>query len=693
MKITTGVILLLVMTLNSTRAQVENWNEIVKDTKVAVKYFSPIESDSFSLINPQGTQENKLRIIKDYSDKNINVELIFKKYPTHLELFGEILNQQKEDLCFTLKIIFPSKGIKNIVWSYDLDSSVIVNDKRIVYSNYVNAKSIIPPAGAFNTDSISNGGYGDNVGEGTMSFYPFASINSEKVGLGWGVDMGMPVVFRLSYDSEDGMDSEFDFALSKHTKKFPNRTFFKLLLFEFNPAWKMRSALEKYYQLQPEYFKRRVTKEGIWLPFASLYKIKGWEDFGFAFHETNWRSKDNGLHPPLSSIDAGKLAHVLTFQYTEPWEEEIPIPKLDLTYDEVVGKDIISYDHTKYLETSAAYDKYDKFITRKLETPWFPTGWAVSINTNTDPDIKGFNRFDYVSKTEIDPAIEMNVDGIYFDCLEWNWQYDLNYNRNHFEYTDYPLTFSSSIEKPRPVIWSYASDYEFICKVADEMHLKGKYVMGNSFYWIPFSAGKLDLFGSELSWYDSTDTNLARLEFLRAMAYQKPAVFLLNVGLGDKVFTQPPYDGYKIYFEKMLFYGFFPSFFSEDASNNIYWADSAKYNTGRPFFKKYIPLIREISQAGWQPITNAVTDQKGLKIERFGNNESSYIYFTLYNPSDNNLNSVISTNLKDLKVNNIISIDEMIGRKNVKYIRNGDDIQFKIQIDKLSASLIRITKN
>ena len=144
------------MTLNSTRAQVENWNEIVKDTKVAVKYFSPIESDSFSLINPQGTQENKLRIIKDYSDKNINVELIFKKYPTHLELFGEILNQQKEDLCITLKIIFPSKGIKNIVWSYDLDSSVIVNDKRIVYSNYVNAKSIIPPAGAFNTDSISN---------------------------------------------------------------------------------------------------------------------------------------------------------------------------------------------------------------------------------------------------------------------------------------------------------------------------------------------------------------------------------------------------------------------------------------------------------------------------------------------------------------------------------------------------------
>ncbi len=692
MKIISYISLLLLLNAYSVNAQANNWLEIIKETKVAVKYFSPIKSESFSIINVKDTQENELCFIKEFSDEDINVKLTFKKYNSHLELFGEVQNLEKEDLCLTLKLIFPLTGIKNIVWSYDLDSSITVKSNNKIYSNFVDAKTIIPPAGAFNTDSTSNGGYGDKVGTGHMSFFPLASILSDKGGLGWGVGMGIPVVFRLSYDSELGMISEFDFAVSKETKKFPNRAFFKLLLFEFDPVWKMRSALEKYYQLQPEYFKRRVTQEGIWLPFAPLYKIEGWKDFGFAFHETNWRSNDNGLTPSVSSIEAGKLANILTFQYTEPWEEEIPIPKLDLTYEEVVSKDIVSQDHSQYIETSAALDKENKLITRKLETPWFPTGWAVSVNTNTDPDIKGFNRFDYVTKTEINPAIEMNVDGIYFDCLEWNWQYDMNYNRKHFEYTDYPLTFSSSLKKPRPVIWCYSSDYEFINKIADEMHKKGKLVMGNSFYWIPFSAGKLDLFGSELNWYDSVDTRLTRLQFLRAMAFQKPAVFLLNVGLGDKAFTQPPYDGYRIYFEKMLFYGFFPSFFSEDASNNIYWEDSVKYNVGRPFFKKYIPLIKEIAQAGWQPIPYARINNKEIKLERFTNKDSNSVYFTLYNSNAKDIQSTVTFNLKDLKINKVLSIDEMIGKKKIKYEKSDHSIRIKLKVNGRSASLLRVNK-
>ena len=92
------------------------------------------------------------------------------------------------------------------------------------------------------------------------------------------------------------MISEFDLAISKETKKFPGRTFFKLFLFEYKHDWNMRAALEKYYKIQPEYFKKRVTNEGIWLPFTSLHTIKDYKDFGFAFHETSWPSKDHGLN-------------------------------------------------------------------------------------------------------------------------------------------------------------------------------------------------------------------------------------------------------------------------------------------------------------------------------------------------------------------------------------------------------------
>ena len=258
-------------------------------------------------------------------------------------------------------------------------------------------------------------------------------------------------------------------------------------------------------------------------------------------------------------------------------------------YDNVTAKETITGERAEFIQVSAARDKEDKLIARKLETPWFQTGWAVSINTNPDPDLKGFNRYDAVCKREIYPALAMDVDGIYFDCLEWHWQYDLNYNRAHFPYTDYPLTFSTSLDQPRPVIWSYASQYEFIDKIAGEMHQQGKFVMGNTFCWIPFAAGILDVLGTEVSWYIEADTKETRLQYLRAMANQKPVVFLLNEGLDDTVFTHYPHAGYGRYFDRMLSYGFFPSFFSTDASNNIYWADSSKYNQGRPYFARIHP--------------------------------------------------------------------------------------------------------
>jgi hypothetical protein len=597
-----------------------------------------------------------------------------------------------ENLCFTLKVIFPAENLKNVVWSYDLDSAVITSGSTKLFSNYVETKTIVPPAGAFNTGINNNGGYGDNVGTGKMSFYPAASISTGNSGYGWGIDMGIPVVYRLAYNPDEGMLSEFDLAISKETKKFPGRSYFKLLLFQFNPEWNLRAALDVYYRFQPEYFKRRVTQEGIWLPFAPLYKIKDWKDFGFGFHETNWNSEDEGLGIHKSSVEAGKLANVLTFQYTEPWEEEIPITKNDSTYEQVTGNQTITEKNAEYFLTSASLDKNNKYIARKLETPWFTSGWSVSINTNTDPDIEGFNRYNYLRGTDIDPALKMNIDGIYFDCLEWNWQYDLNYNTKHFKYTDFPLTFSSSLEKPRPVIWCYSTDYKFIRKIAEEMHEQGKYVMGNTFYWIPFSAGVLDLFGSELSWYDKIDTKLDRLEYLRAMAYQKPAVFLLNVGLSDKAFTKAPYDGYKTYFEKMLFYGFFPSFFSEDASNNIYWADSGKYNQGRPFFKKYIPLIKEIALAGWQPVSFAKTDNKSVKLERFGSIDDSSIYFTLYNTTTNTISTTVTLYTDNLKINRNVNIEELIDGEKLDFIKNEDMVKINLSINGNSARLIKLIK-
>jgi hypothetical protein len=93
-------------------------------------------------------------------------------------------------------------------------------------------------------------------------------------------------------------------------------------------------------------------------------------------------------------------------------------------------------------------------------------------------------------------------------------------------------------------------------------------------------------------------------------------------------------------------YGFFPSFFSEDASSDPYWQDSIKVERGRPFFRKYIPVIKQLSQAGWQPVTYATAGLNSIRIERFGDQQK--IFFTIRNNGSSDSDCIVSLNLEAL---------------------------------------------
>jgi hypothetical protein len=205
-------------------------------------------------------------------------------------------------------------------------------------------------------------------------------------------------------------------------------------------------------------------------------------------------------------------------------------------------------------------------------------------------------------------------------------------------------------------------------KIADEMHSQGKLAMGNGHSWNPFAAANLDLFGAELSWYSSDDHNIDALDFKRAISFQKPIVFLLNEGMNDKAFTDAPYKGYEIYFEKMMAYGFFPSFFSVDASSDPYWQDKQKIENGRPFFKKYIPIIKQIAEAGWEPVTAASANSQSIRIERFGHTNN--IFFTLRNNGNQDVSCIVKLNLSELGISEEFALFEMVDGQPVKSERN-----------------------
>ena len=638
-----------------------NAQKMTAKPAVKIEYSDPVIKTSGVvelLLSSQTISSNVRTSIYKNLTYQVVIHEIDRKYCT--EVNGEIENLTEKNSCLTLRVIFPLKGEKWI-WYSGLDKSVEMNDGSF-YTDTVSIRTTVPPAGAFNGKDLTTGGYGDAVGQGTMSYYPLCAVSTDNSGTGIGVDMSLPVVYRLIGEKNRGVIAEFDLATSPLTKKFPNRAFFKMSKFEFDAGWGMRGALKVYYSIYDEAFKKRVVNEGIWLPFTAMRSIPGWEDFGFAFHETSWGSSDTKDGKKIPHILSDKGTGVLSFQYTEPWDVQLPIKTKTIPYDSLVSDKMISVRHKTYLDVSATKDKNGLWQTRRLETPWFSTGWAVSITTNCDPDLPGFNRYHYVLQSEITPSLKMNVDGIYFDSMEWNWHHDLNYNEDHFEYTDYPLTFSSAVGTP--AIWHFVSEFEFMKKISDEMHSQGKLAMGNGHGWNPFAASNLDLFGAELSWYSSGDHNVAALDFKRAISYQKPIVFLLNEGLNDKAFTEAPYPGYEIYFEKMMAYGFFPSFFSVDASNDPYWQDMKKIENGRPFFKKYIPIIREISGAGWEPVTAATVSTQEVRVERFG--KSDKFYFTVRNNSSKDASCNLELDLKDLGITTGFAAYEMVYGKRLQ---------------------------
>ena len=63
-----------------------------------------------------------------------------------------------------------------------------------------------------------------------------------------------------------------------------------------------------------------------------------------------------------------------------------------------------------------------------------------------------------------------------------------------------------------------------------------------------------------------------------------------------------------------------------------YWNNPLRVARDRPTYRRYLPLLREIAQAGWRPLTLARSNRQDRWVERFGEGET--VYLTLLNAGD-----------------------------------------------------------
>lgn len=449
-------------------------------------------------------------------------------------------------------------------------------------------------------------------GCGPYSVYPLSSVvipDSAAVSLA--VPMHPPRPFRIGYDTSEGLAIEWDLALSSLPEQFPRAADFHALIYRHDPRWGFRSAVQRYYDLFPEYFEVRVPKFGNWY-YADLSALADPEDFGLAYNEY--------IQP--GSAEHDHTIGNLVFGYTEPWgwwgwalglrpAEDDPQPG----YEEMLatlrrvaaeedlleqpGQNRAKVAHTiinsGFHDRDGRYRLMQKYVARWGGYNWMlnPSPWAVEEGL--------LSRFSGTYEWEIERKLGWGADGIYLDSITRSWCGVGNYREEHMRRSRHPLTFSSL--DAEPVQLGLTAHYEFAQHVSEDLHGRGKLLMANIFphLWVFFNH-LLDVMGHEVWGADNLD--LMRAE--RTLAYHKPYCWLMQQG---EEFGRP--EDRERWMQAAMLYAIMPNVVGGAK-------EPERYERWRSLYRTYMPTIIALAEAGWEPVTHARTEPEAVLVERFG---------------------------------------------------------------------------
>ncbi len=628
----------------------------------------------------------------------LSLESSFTAAKDHLAIEGRVTDTTGRDRAITLLFALPLDAT-GWQWGEDARRSRVIGGTA-EFANTINLRcgangkmSLYPLAAIWNETGVrpsSGAATSASRGASEVSSPPGdpglsapedgRTPGTRPAGLALALDMDHPAQYRLVYHAGTRQFFiAYDFGLTKDTAKFPSSAGFRFVLYRFDPRWGFRAALQKYYDLFPQHFTKRVTCEGVWMPFTDIAKVPGFDDFGFAFQEGA---------PNVAFDDQHGIA---SFVYVEPMSHWLAMPReVPRTYDSALSllhKDLAGARGKEPAEMAAAtltsgIEEADgHYFLHLVKAPWCDGG---VFSLNPDPDIATTPHLPFtkamVMQQSIAAAFKKNepkpgpplhqlstinsqllpsagLDGVYLDSLEMS-SGELNYRRDHFRTASVPLVFD---REGRPCQLMIFNTWTFERDIAARMHARGKLLFANAVLsQFAFPAPELDVLGTEVNWQHHGEyqpDSDAVMNFRRALCRQKPYCLLMNTD-----FSQFTFDRVEHYFQRCLCYGVWPGFFDEEAaSKDPYWASAHKwYDRDRPLFKKYIPLLRRLTAAGWQPVTHATCGNSNLLVERFGPAADGAVFITVLNNTTETQSGALAVDWRALGLNQAASAREWI---------------------------------
>ncbi len=504
------------------------------------------------------------------------------------------------------------------------------------------------------------------------SVYPVASVANNYCGLALAVPMDEPRIQNFHYDSKFGLCTTFDIGLSPLTTKIgPGKASFSFLIFHHEPAWGFRAAMKRYYEFFPQFFTKRVKQEGLWFYSVPIKPIANPEDFGLAF----WAGY-RIYKPDRMEREYARSKGMLISTYSSPWELTLMIPRearssykkmlsvLQEAAQHVSDKNLeqVSWENPPpvWPRQEVAQAALNSLPVLDDERPPMFWPWR-SFFLNTDADLPEPNWALTWKKYFVESFLP-EVDGFYFDNVTPVQIFDyMNFRPEHFAAADIPPSFC--VTTGTPALPGLFSHYEFMQWLIPDLHAQGKFVSMNLYHdAFRYFAHFGDVIGSEVgAWGVVTKRNLANVEkrercnIKRTLAYQKPVCNLLQEGSMEFPAPDISHEQVEEYIKHHLFYGFWPGINSLGSGkqnsweSHRYFARPDQYERDRDLFKRYIPVLRRICQAGWEPVTYATTSDPEVFIERFGYWEKGNLHFTIRNSAPEERKATVKAELAKLE--------------------------------------------
>ncbi|MGC9319106.1 MAG: hypothetical protein ACP5KN_13825, partial [Armatimonadota bacterium] len=207
------------------------------------------------------------------------------------------------------------------------------------------------------------------------------------------------------------------------------------------------------------------------------------------------------------------------------------------------------------------------------------------------------------------------LDGAYIDSVSAWATRELDFRREHFYTVRHSFTYDP--DSKRVVVPGKHYTYDFLKELGEALHRQDRWVFTNIH-------NTMDTFllytVSDVPGIESSITNHERFSYIRSASYHKPAVLLnfLNL-LGFDERAKHDY-----HWRMAVLYGLYPSIGRR--------CDEA-YELYGDLYRRFMPSLKRISAAGWEPMTHAGMEPAGPAIERFGSSTSG-LFFTIYNEAE-----------------------------------------------------------